>query len=81
MKTKKRLEKAIYELPEREREVFILRYLNGLRLSEISEILGIAVGTVKAHLAQGAEKLKEKLLAPIVSRIQTATKQGGIRHE
>lgn len=58
---KERLEQAIYALPEREREVFILRYLNDLQLSEIAETLGMALGTVKAHLAHGAGKLKSHL--------------------
>ena len=61
---KERLERAIYRLPEREREVFILRYLNGFAIAEVADALGIAAGTVKAHLAQGTEKLKSILLAP-----------------
>ena len=62
---KTRLERAIYQLPEREREVFILRYLNSLQLSEVAETLGMAIGTVKAHLAHGSGKLKSILLASI----------------
>jgi RNA polymerase sigma-70 factor (ECF subfamily) len=62
--TKKQLERAIYRLPERERDVFILRYLNGLALSEVAETLGMAVGTVKAHLAHGTHRLRTLLLAP-----------------
>lgn len=59
LETKKRLERAIFELPERQREVFILRYFQELSLEEVSQALNIAVGTVKAHLSQGTEKLKE----------------------
>lgn len=55
---KERLERALERLPDREREVFILRYLNDLSLVEISETLGMALGTVKAHLAHGNERLK-----------------------
>ena len=62
---KKQLELAINDLPEREREVFILRYINYLSLNEVAETLGIALGTVKAHLSQGTEKLKSMLLKPI----------------
>ena len=68
---KERLEQAIYELPEREREVFILRYLNGLQLSEIAETLGMALGTVKAHLAHGLVKLKSHFLVFANARIQS----------
>ena len=62
---KKRLEQAINKLPEREREVFILRYLNDLSLNEVAEALGMALGTVKAHLSHGAEKLKSTLLEQV----------------
>jgi len=68
---KERLERAIDELPEREREVFMLRYLSGLALSEVAETLGIAIGTVKAHLAHGTEKLKIILLAPAQNMSQS----------
>ena len=59
---KKQLEQAIMKLPERERDVFILRYFNALSIDEVSETLNIAVGTVKAHLAQGTKKLRSILL-------------------
>src|SRR6185295_14322165 len=61
LENKKRLEKAIESLPERERDVFILRYFNYFTLAEIADILNIAVGTVKAHLFHATEKLKLKL--------------------
>ena len=60
---KERLERSLNRLPVREREVFILRYLNDLSLSEIAETLGMALGTVKAHLAHGNERLKTVLSA------------------
>ena len=62
---KKQLEKAIYQLSERQRDVFILKYLNGLMISEVAETLGMAEGTVKAHLAHGTERLKTILLVPV----------------
>ena len=74
--TRDRLERAIYQLPERERDVFILRYLNGLGLSETAETLGMAVGTVKAHLAQGIKKLKLILLSPAESKLSSGAAQG-----
>lgn len=55
---KEKLEEAIQSLPEREKEVFILRYLNHLSLEEIAQSLNVAVGTVKAHLSHGLEKVK-----------------------
>jgi len=59
--TKDRLEQAIGKLPEMERAVFVLRYLQDTQLAEIAQVLGIAVGTVKAHLSHGSEKLKTML--------------------
>ena len=56
--TKARLEEVIQRLPEKERQVFILRYLNDLSLAEIAQSLNLAVGTVKAHLSHGVEKVK-----------------------
>ena len=55
---KKQLEFAIAGLPEREREVCMLRYFHELSLAEVGETLGVATGTVKAHLAHGVEKLR-----------------------
>ena len=77
---KERLEGAIYSLPERERDVFILRYLNGLAISEVAETLGIAVGTVKAHLSQGTIKLKSILLSSVGPKIQAEGVGGGEHH-
>jgi len=40
-------------LPERCREVMLLRYLDGCTGKEISERLNISLGTVKGHLLKG----------------------------
>jgi RNA polymerase sigma-70 factor (ECF subfamily) len=58
---KMKIEKAIQQLPERERAVFTLRYLHECTLAEAANVLGIAIGTVKAHLSHGAEKMKSIL--------------------
>lgn len=60
---KKKVEEAVDRLPERERDVFILRYFQELPITEVAEVLGMAIGTVKAHLAQGSQRLKAILLA------------------
>jgi len=54
-------EQAIQQLPEKEKNVFILRYAHELPLIEIAEILHIALGTVKAHLSHANEKIKKEL--------------------
>lgn len=45
--------RALALLPERCREVMLLRYLDGLPGKEIAARLGISLGTVKAHLLKG----------------------------
>jgi RNA polymerase sigma factor (sigma-70 family) len=44
---------ALHALPERCREVMLLRYLDGCSGKEIGERLGISLGTVKGHLLKG----------------------------
>jgi RNA polymerase sigma-70 factor (ECF subfamily) len=45
--------RAMALLPERCREVMLLRYLDGLPGKEIAARLGISLGTVKGHLLKG----------------------------
>ncbi len=52
---------AIAKLPFRQKNVFVLRYLEGLSLREIGENMGISPGAVKAHLWQAVRKMKEAL--------------------
>jgi len=47
------LTEALRALPERCREVMLLRYLDGRSSKEIGLRLGISVGTVKGHLLKG----------------------------
>lgn len=47
------LTEALRALPERCREVMLLRYLDGCSGKEISERLDISLGTVKGHLLKG----------------------------
>jgi RNA polymerase sigma-70 factor (ECF subfamily) len=47
------LTEALRSLPERCREVMLLRYLDECSGKEIAERLGISLGTVKGHLLKG----------------------------
>jgi len=53
--------RAISELPEEQRDVIVLRELEGLQYSEIADILGINEGTVKSRISRGREALKKFL--------------------
>ena len=52
---------AVNELSQPLREVVVLHYLEGLPIDEVSEILGIPVGTVLSRLARARESLRSLL--------------------
>lgn len=56
-----RLEAAIEMLPEREREVLVLREFEGLKYREIADLLGIPIGTVMSRLYTARRNLAEQL--------------------
>jgi RNA polymerase sigma-70 factor (ECF subfamily) len=56
-----KLEVAIDALPEREREVLVLKEFEGLRYREIAELLGIPIGTVMSRLYTARKNLAEIL--------------------
>lgn len=58
---KELLEKSINELDENRRQIIILRYFEGLQLSEIAEVLGCPLGTVKSSLFYTLKLLSKKL--------------------
>lgn len=53
---------AIEALPPRQREILILRDLQGLSYEELAEVLSLEVGTVKSRLARSRESLRKILL-------------------
>lgn len=55
------LERAIAELPDGAREVFVLYDIEGYGHAEIASIVGIAEGTSKAQLFRARRLLREKL--------------------
>jgi RNA polymerase sigma-70 factor, ECF subfamily len=56
-----RVHRAIAELPENERVVIELAYWGGRSQSEIAELLGIPLGTVKTRTRTGLARLAEML--------------------
>jgi RNA polymerase sigma-70 factor, ECF subfamily len=56
-----RLERAMEELPEKFRLVLLLATIEGHTLEEVSEMLGIPMGTVKSRLFFARKQLAEKL--------------------
>jgi RNA polymerase sigma factor (sigma-70 family) len=52
---------ALRRLPVRQRAVIVLRYYDDLTESDVADLLGMAVGTVKSHTARGLERLRTEL--------------------
>ena len=53
---------AIDQLSPKQKEVFMLNRYQGLQIKEITEVLGMAEGTVKIHLHRAVKKLQTLLL-------------------
>ncbi len=58
-----RLAAAVLKLPRQRRMAIFLRYYADLSYAEISEVLGIAEGTVAATLSKAQEQLRAELAA------------------
>jgi RNA polymerase sigma-70 factor (ECF subfamily) len=56
-----RVWKAVEGLSERQRTVFLLRYVEELELSEIARATGLSEGTVKAHLSRAVARVRAEL--------------------
>jgi RNA polymerase sigma-70 factor (ECF subfamily) len=52
---------AVKGLSERQRTVFLLRYVEELELSEIAQTTGLSEGTVKAHLSRALSRVRAEL--------------------
>lgn len=58
---KERITKALEELTDVQKEVFVLKNTEQLKIREISAMLKISEGTVKSHLNRAMEKVKKAL--------------------
>ncbi len=52
---------VVGNLSERQRTVFLLRYVEEQELSEIAKATGLSEGTVKAHLSRALSKVRAEL--------------------
>lgn len=55
------LERAIQSLPDGAKEVLILRDIQGYKYQEIADIVGVALGTVKAQIHRARSLVREAL--------------------
>lgn len=59
----RKLTRAIAQLPEKQRQAFMLHHLHGLPLDEVALIMGCRLGTVKAHIFRAMGNLR-RILGP-----------------
>jgi RNA polymerase sigma-70 factor (ECF subfamily) len=57
----RRLAEALTQLSPRQRAIFVLKHYEDRKLEEIGQILGLELGTVKAHMARAVAKLRLEL--------------------
>lgn len=57
----KKLQEAIATLPDKQKQVFLLRYYDELPYEEMSELLGTSVGALKASYHHAVKKIEERL--------------------
>jgi len=57
----RRLQAALDQLPQRQRDAIVMRKLNGLSIGEIAQRAGAAERTVKMHLTDGVRALADIL--------------------
>jgi len=55
------LQRALAALPDEFREVIVLREVQGLSYREISDVVGVPIGTVMSRLARGRRRLASAL--------------------
>jgi RNA polymerase sigma-70 factor (ECF subfamily) len=58
---KERIAKAVEELPEEQREVFLMREVANLPFKEIAEVTGVPENTVKSRMRYALERLQQAL--------------------
>jgi RNA polymerase sigma-70 factor (ECF subfamily) len=56
-----KLDEIIKELPQHQKEVYLLHRVEGLKYKEIAERLHISVNTVETHMSRALKTIREKL--------------------
>lgn len=56
---KKELQKAIMQLPEKQRIIFNMKYFDDMKYEDMSDILGTTVGALKASFHHAVKKIEK----------------------
>lgn len=70
---------AMLQLPEDQRVVIELSYFHGMSSSEIAELMGSPIGTVKSRTAAALGKLRAAMSAAQPERARTQSHDGGLQ--
>ncbi|MBN1203931.1 MAG: sigma-70 family RNA polymerase sigma factor [Myxococcaceae bacterium] len=76
--TSAQLDSAVESLPQKLREVVVLRDLQGLSYKEIAQVLDLPVGTVMSRLYRGRETLRS-ILVPLARGEGTAAPKRDVK--
>lgn len=57
-----KLQEAIITLPEKQQQVFRMKYMQDMKYEAISEVLGTSVGALKASYHHARKKIEEQIL-------------------
>jgi RNA polymerase sigma-70 factor (ECF subfamily) len=57
------LRQYVKELPDKQREIFHLREMEGMKYKEISDILEVSIDEVKVSLFRARKKIRKKLIS------------------
>jgi RNA polymerase sigma factor (sigma-70 family) len=52
------LQRALLDLPKRQRDAVVLRYIADLSEADVAALLGCSPGTIKSHLNRGTTRLR-----------------------
>jgi RNA polymerase sigma-70 factor, ECF subfamily len=67
------IEHAMTDLPERFRELLVLRELEGLSYQELADVLRIPIGSVMSRLSRARQALRRALAAELLRRERPAS--------
>ena len=56
-----KLEKIINELPQRQKEVYLMHRIEGLKYVEIAKLLNISLNTIENHMSRALKTIRDKL--------------------
>ena len=66
MELSDRINRALADLPERQRQVFVMSRFEGRSNAEIARGLGISVRTVETHITAALQKLRKLRLGALI---------------